>query len=122
VRVHCHGADKLLSARGSALRVEFYHAGLHRRPSRPRARPAAIPAQGTPILEAQRHYGAPAPRVEPAASLPDAGVPIRVAAGVPAIGARSNRPSKHNSFPYDWQNSSLARCARASSGMLFAGY
>jgi hypothetical protein len=53
VRVHCLGADKLPSAGGSALRVELHHAGLHRHPSRPRARPAPVPAPRTPILEAQ---------------------------------------------------------------------
>src|SRR5450631_3046855 len=83
VRVHCLGADKLPSAGSSALRVEFHHPGLHRHPSRPRARPAPVPAPSAPILEAQRHCGAAAPRVEPAASLPRAGVPVRIAASAP---------------------------------------
>src|SRR5258707_10380738 len=80
VRVYCLGADKLPSAGGSALRVELHHAGLHRHPSRPRARPAPVPAPRAPILEAQRRCSAPAPRVEPAASLPGAGVRVRIAA------------------------------------------
>jgi hypothetical protein len=83
VRVHCLGADKLPSAGGSALRAEFYHARLHRHPSRPRAHPAPVPAPRTPIFEAQRCCRAPAPRVKPAASLPGAGVPVRIAAGAP---------------------------------------
>jgi hypothetical protein len=83
VRIHCLSADKLPSSGGSALRVEFYYAGLHRHPSRPRARPAPVPAPRTPILEAQRRCRAPAPRVEPAASLPGAGVPVRVTASAP---------------------------------------
>src|SRR5450432_4942245 len=83
VRVHCLGADKLPSAGSSALRVELHHPGLHRHPSRPRARPAPVPAPSAPILEAQRHCGAAAPRVEPAASLPRAGVPVRIAASAP---------------------------------------
>jgi hypothetical protein len=83
VRVHCLGADKLPSAGGSALRIELHHAGLHRHPSRPRARPALVPAPRAPILEAQRRCSAPAPRVEPAASLPGAGVPVRIAASAP---------------------------------------
>src|SRR3981189_2246267 len=73
VRVHCLGADKLPSAGGSALRVELHHRALPRRPSPPRARPAPVPPPRAPILEAQRRCGAPAPRVEPAASLPGAG-------------------------------------------------
>src|SRR5450631_289819 len=83
VRVHCLGADKLPSAGSSALRVELHHPGLHRHPSRPRARPAPVPAPRTSILEGQRRCGAPAPRVEPAASLPGAGVPVRIAASAP---------------------------------------
>src|SRR5271167_2433048 len=78
VRVHCLGADKLPSAGGSALRVELHHAGLHRHPSRPRARPAPVPAPRAPILEAQRRCSAPAPRIEAATSLPGAGVPVRI--------------------------------------------
>src|SRR5271163_440786 len=70
VRVHCLGADELPAAGGSALRVELYYARLHRHPSRPRARPAPVPAPRAPILEIQRRCSAPAPRVEPAASLP----------------------------------------------------
>jgi hypothetical protein len=54
VRVHCLGADKLPSAGGSALRVELHHTGLHRHTSRPRARPAPVPAPRAPIFEAQR--------------------------------------------------------------------
>src|SRR5260370_39225043 len=42
MRIHCLGADKLPSAGGSALRIEFHHPGLHRHPSRPRARPAPV--------------------------------------------------------------------------------
>src|ERR1700688_1024290 len=83
VRVHCLGADKLPSAGGSALRVEFYYAGFHRHPPRPRARPAPVPAPRAPILEAQRRCSAPAPRVKTAASLPGAGIPVRIAAGAP---------------------------------------
>src|SRR5216684_2365279 len=83
VRVHRLGADKLPPAGGSALRVELHHAGLHRHPSRPRARPAPVPAPRAPILEAQRRCSAPAPRVEPAASLSRAGVPVRIAASTP---------------------------------------
>src|SRR5216684_1604940 len=83
VRVHRLGADKLPPAGSSALRVELHHPGLHRHPSRPRARPAPVPAPRAPILEAQRRCSAPAPRVEPAASLPGAGVPIRIAASAP---------------------------------------
>src|SRR5216684_1323825 len=83
VRVHRLGADKLPPAGGSALRVELHHAGLHRHPSRPRARPAPLPAPRIPILEAQRRCGAPAPRVEPAASLSRAGVAVRIAASAP---------------------------------------
>src|SRR5450631_411292 len=83
MRVHRLGADKLPSAGSSALRVELHHAGLHRHPSRPRARPAPVPAPRTPILEAQRSCRATAPRVEPATSLPGAGVPVRIAAGAP---------------------------------------
>ena len=83
MRVHCLGADKLPSAGGSALRVELHDAGLHRHPSRPRAHPAPVPAPRTPILEAQRRCRAPAPRVEPAASLPGAGLPVRIAASAP---------------------------------------
>ena len=83
MRVHCLGADKLPTAGGSALRVEFYDARLHRHPPRPRARPAPVPAPRAPILEAQRRCSAPAPRVEPAASLPGAGVPVRIAASAP---------------------------------------
>jgi hypothetical protein len=80
MRIHCLGADKLPATDGSALRVEFYYAGLHRHPSRPHARPAPVPAPRAPILEAQRRCCAPASRVEPAASLPGAGVPVRIAA------------------------------------------
>src|SRR5450631_4306365 len=83
MRVHRLGADKLPSAGRSALRVELHDAGLHRHPSRPRARPAPVPAPRTPILQAQRRCSAPAPRVEPAASLPGAGVPVRAAASAP---------------------------------------
>src|SRR5260370_18458553 len=83
MRIHCLGADKLPSAGGSALRIEFHHPGLHRHPSRPRARPVRVPAPRPPILEAQRRCSAPAPRVEPAASLPGAGVPVRIAASTP---------------------------------------
>src|SRR5450631_1424700 len=83
MRVHRLGADKLPATGGSALRVQLHHPGLHRHPSRPRARPAPVPAPRAPILEAQRRCGAPAPRVEPAASLPDAGVPVRIAASAP---------------------------------------
>src|ERR1700686_3275530 len=79
VRVHRLGAYKLPSAGGSALRVELHHAGLHRHPSRPRARPAPVPAPRAPILEAQRRRTTPAPRVEPTASLPGAEVPVRIA-------------------------------------------
>jgi hypothetical protein len=83
VRVHCLGADKLPSAGGSALRVELHDADLHRHASRPRAPPTPVPAPRAPILEAQRRCSAPAPRVEPAASLPGAGVPVRIAASAP---------------------------------------
>src|ERR1700686_1404800 len=83
VRVDRLGADKLPSAGGSALRVELHHAGLHRHPSRQRARPAPVPAPRAPILEAQRRCSAPAPRIEPATSLPGAGVPVRIAASAP---------------------------------------
>jgi len=83
VRVHRLGADILPSAGSSALRVELHHARLHRHPSRPRARPAPIPAPGAPIPEAQRRCSAAAPRVESAASLPGAGVPVRIAASAP---------------------------------------
>jgi hypothetical protein len=83
VRVHGLGADKLPPAGGSVLRVELHDAGLHRHPSRPRARPAPVPAPRASILEAQRRCSAPAPRVEPAASLPGAGVPVRIAASAP---------------------------------------
>lgn len=83
VCVHCLGADKLPSAGSSALRVELQHAGLHRHPLRPRARPAPVPAPRAPILEAHRRRRAPAPRVEPAASLPGSEVPVRIAAGAP---------------------------------------
>src|SRR5450631_4102003 len=82
VRFHCLGADKLPSAGGSALRVEFYYAGLHRHPSRPRAPALPVPTPRAPILEVQRCCRAPAPRVEPAASLPGAGVTVRIAASV----------------------------------------
>ena len=61
VRVHCLGADKLPSAGGSALRVELHHAGLHRHPSRPRARPAPVPAPRAPILEASAPSQRPGP-------------------------------------------------------------
>src|SRR5450755_1859095 len=83
MRIHCLGVDKPPSASRSALRVELHHAGLHRHPSRPCARPAPVPAPRAPILEAQRRCRAPAPRVEPAASLPGAGVPVRIAASAP---------------------------------------
>src|ERR1700681_16979 len=83
VCVHCLGADELPSAGSSALRVELHHAGLHRHPPRPRARPAPVPAPRAPILEAQRRCTAPAPRVELAACLPGAGVPVRIAASAP---------------------------------------
>jgi hypothetical protein len=83
VRVHRLGADKLPPAGSSALRVELHHARLHRHPSRPRARPAPVPAPRTSILEAQRRCRAPAPRVEPAASLPGTRIPVRVAASAP---------------------------------------
>src|SRR5260370_37401989 len=49
VCVHCLGAEELPSAGGSALRVEFYHASLHRHPSRPRAGAAPVPAPRAPI-------------------------------------------------------------------------
>jgi len=78
VRVHRLGADELSSTRSSSLRVELHHAGLHRHP--PRARPAPVPAPRAPTLERQRRCGAPAPRVEPAVSLPGARVPVRIAA------------------------------------------
>ena len=83
MRVHCPGADKLPSAGGSALRVELHHAGLHRDPARPRAHPVPVPAPRAPILEARRCCRTPAPRVEPAASIPRSGVPLRIAAGAP---------------------------------------
>src|SRR5450631_1521931 len=60
-----------------------FNASLHRHPSRPGAHPAPVPAPRAPILEAQRRCRAPAPRVEPAASLPGAGVPVRIAASAP---------------------------------------
>ncbi len=68
VCIHGFGADELPSADGSALRVEFYDAGLHRHPPRPGARPAPVPAPRAPILQRQRRCNAPAARVEPAAS------------------------------------------------------
>jgi hypothetical protein len=80
-RVHRLGTDILPSAGGSGLRVQLHHAGLHRHPSSPRARPAPVPAPRAPILEVHRRCSAPAPRVEPAPSLPRAGVPVRLAAG-----------------------------------------
>ena len=83
VRIHGLGADKPPPASGSALWIELHHAGLHRHPSRPGARPAPVPAPRAPILEAQRCCSAPAPRVEPAASLPGAGVPVRIASSAP---------------------------------------
>src|SRR4051812_7475793 len=83
VRVHRLGADKLASASGSALWIELHHAGLHRHPTRPGAHSASVPAPRAPILEAQRRCSAPAPRVEPAASLPGARDPVRITAGAP---------------------------------------
>jgi hypothetical protein len=83
VCIHCLGADKLPPAGGSPLRVEFYYAGLHRHPPRPRARPAPVPAPRTPTFQTQRRRRAPAPRVEPAASLPGAEIPVRIAASAP---------------------------------------
>src|ERR1700688_3258415 len=83
MRVHCLGADKLPPAGGSALRVELHHTGLHRHPSRPRAHAAPVPAPRAPIPKRQRRCGAPAPRVKPVASLPGAGVPVRIAASAP---------------------------------------
>src|SRR5450755_4879464 len=83
MRVHRPGADKLPSAGSPTLRIELHHPGLHRHPPRPSARPAPVPAPRAPILEAQRRCSAPAPRVEPAASLPGAWVPVRIAAGAP---------------------------------------
>jgi hypothetical protein len=81
VRVHSFGADELPSAGGSALRVKFYYARLHRHPSRPGTHAAPVPAPRAPILQRQRRCRAPAPRVEPAASLPGSEVPVRIAAG-----------------------------------------
>src|ERR1700693_6106878 len=83
VRVHGLGTDKLPSVGGSALRVEFYHARLHRHALRPCARPGPVPAPRAPILEAPRRCSAPAARIEPAASLPGAEVPVRIAASAP---------------------------------------
>jgi hypothetical protein len=83
MRVHGLRANKLPSAGASALRVELHHPGLHRHPAGPGAHPAPVPVPRTPIPERQRRCRAPAPRVEPAASLPGAGVPVRIAASAP---------------------------------------
>src|SRR5450631_60926 len=103
VRVHRLGADKLPSAGGSALRVEFYNAGLHRHPSCPRAHAPPVPAPRAPILEAQRRCSTPASRVEPAASLPRIGVPVRIAAGAPDrpldLTDEAGRASTHRTDP-----------------------
>ena len=82
VRVHRLGADELPAPSGSALRVELHDAGLDRDPPRPRADPA-VPAPGAPILQRQRRRRAPAPRIEPAASLPGPDQPGGIAAGPP---------------------------------------
>ncbi len=83
MRVHRLGADELPSARGAALRVELHDASLHRHPPRPRARTAPVPAPRAPALERQRRRNAPAPRIEPAASLPGPRQPVGVAASAP---------------------------------------
>ena len=103
VRVHRLGADKLPSARGSALRVELHHPGLHRHPPCPGARPAPVPAPRALILEAQRCCSAPAPRVETAATLSCPTQPIWVAAR-PADGLmdhteEAGRSSAHPADP-----------------------
>ena len=103
MRVHCLGADELPAPRRSALRVELHHAGLHRHPSRPRARPAPVPAPRAPILERQRRRSAPAPRIEPAASLSGPTQPIGVAArpayGLMDLAEEAGRASAHPADP-----------------------
>jgi hypothetical protein len=61
------------SAGSSALRVEFHDVGLHRHPSRPRARPASVPAPRAPILEAQRRCRAPARALNLPPPFPESG-------------------------------------------------
>ncbi len=58
-------------------------AGLHRHPPRPGAHAAPVPAPRAPIPKHQRRRSTPAPRIEPAASLPGARVPVRIAASAP---------------------------------------
>jgi hypothetical protein len=61
------------SAGSSALRVKFHDVGLHRHPSRPRARPASVPAPRAPILEAQRRCRAPARALNLPPPFPESG-------------------------------------------------
>ena len=112
VRVHRFGADELPSTRGSALRVEFHHAGLHRHPTRPRAQAAPVPALRAPILQLQRRRGAPAPRIEPAASLSGPTQPIGVAArpadGLMDLTEEGDRASAHPKDPAHTRSSITA--------------
>ncbi|WP_247838608.1 hypothetical protein [Bradyrhizobium sp. 200] len=103
MRVHRLGADELPSAGGSALRVELHHAGLHRHPSRPRARPAAVPTPRAPILERQRRCSTPPTCIEPAASLSGPARPIGVAArpayGLMDLAEKAGRATAHPADP-----------------------
>ena len=103
MRVHRLGADKLPSTGGPALRVELHHPSLHRHPSRPGARPAPVPAPRAPILEAQRCYSAPAPRIETAAALSGSrwtvGVAARPTDGLVNLVKEARRASTHPTGP-----------------------
>ena len=104
VRVHRLGADELPPARCSALRIELYHASLHRHAACPGARTARVPAPGAPILERHRRRSAPTARIEPAASLLSGLTqPTRVAACAPDrlmdLADKTGRASAHPTDP-----------------------
>src|SRR5260370_16083420 len=102
-RVYRPSADKLPSAGGSALRVKLHPPSLPRHAPRPGAHAAPVPAPRAPILQLQRRCGAPAPRIEPAASLSGPTRPIGVAArpayGLMDLPAEARRATAHPADP-----------------------
>src|SRR5260370_40112950 len=112
VRVYRPSADKLPSAGGSALRVELHHPSLHRHAPRPGAHAAPVPAPRAPILQLQRRCGAPAPRIEPAASLSGPTRPIGAAArpayGLMDLAEEARRATAHPADPVHTRPSTTA--------------